>query len=155
MEEPMNLPCNHYINEWVWLAYYKNGWVVEEAKVLDDPYGIIVIDDDLDVGTPYWVGKQLYSVLKTMPITSPGTIGKTARTSKVEVYVKASRGGSIVVDGIAANLEYPVVDQDYTGKISVNVVGAYVEESQVQVETLGVYNLTILAIDVDNKRYEK
>ena len=151
----MNLPCSHYIGEWVWLVYYKDGWVVQEAKVLDDPYGIIAIDDDLDVGTPYWVGKQFYSVLKTMPLTIPGTLGKKSRTSEVSLYVKSSRGGTISVDGFTGSLVYPDPTVDYTGKVKVDTGGAYTEESQIQIETLGVYDLRVLALDVVHKQYEK
>lgn len=151
----MNLECGDYIGEYVWLVYYKNGWIVREAKVLDDPYGIIVIDDDLDVGTPYWVGKQFYSMLKTMPIVPPGTLGKMFRTSGASVFVKSSRGGSVDIDGFAEQLQYPEEDVNYSGKLNIVCGGTYTEESQIQVGTNDVWDLKILGIDVNTKRYEK
>ena len=151
----MNLQCEHYIGQWVWVVYYKDGWNVVNAKVLDDPYGIIVIDDDLDVGMPYWVGKQFYSLLKTLPLVAPGTLGKTVRTSNISVYVRSSRGGYVSIDGIPAALQYPVEGQVYSGKIDVVVGGTYTEDSQIEISTNDVWDLKILGIEVNTKRYEK
>lgn len=151
----MYLPCDQYINETVWLVYYKDGWVVRESRVLTVPYGMIAIDDDLDVGTPYWVGKSFYSMLKTLPILAPGTLGKKARTSDITVYVRSSRGGVIDVDGYAQSLQYPVADADYSGKLEVVCGGTYTEESQITIGTVGVWDLRILGLDANYKRYEK
>jgi len=77
------------------------------------------------------------------------------RTSNIGVYVRSSRGGYVSIDGIPAALQYPVEGQAYSGKIDVVVGGTYTEESQIEISTNDVWDLKILGIEVNTKRYEK
>jgi len=155
------IPCNEYIGENVFLIFYNSvtlAWVVEEVEVSDgsegQPYGMIFRDVALDVDQPYWVGKNFESVLKTLPLVSPGQTGKKARASELGLYVLNSQGGVLETDNGTYNLVYPSTG-DYTGKIDTSFGGEYTEEPQFEITTDEIYNLRILAMEFNYRRMEK
>jgi len=151
------IPCDEYIGENVYLIFYDSvglEWIAEEVEVLSDPYGMIFRSIGLDVDQPYWVGKNFESVLKTLPLVSPGQTGKKARASELGLYVLNSQGGVLETDSGTHTLSYPSTG-DYTGKIDTSFGGEYTEEPQFEITTDEIYNLRILAMEFNYRRMEK
>jgi len=148
------IPCDEYIGEQVYLIYYRGGWKVEQVTVSEDPYGMIYTEATIDVGRPYWVGKEFTSRMKTLPLLAPRETGKKLRVSNISMYVHNSRGGSLVVDGAEVPFVGYTVGEDYTGKVQAKYGGRYADEPQIEITTDGIYNLRILAIEINRKQYE-
>jgi len=149
------LICDEYIGEEVFLVYYLNSkWNVEQHTVNDglsiEPYGTILVDFIPAIGTPYWVGKNFESILKTMPIVNSGQTGKKTRVSQINLYVKDSQEGK--VNNVA--IEYPE-DGEYTGKIESLTGVDYNEEPQIEISTEGIYQMHMLALEFVYKMYER
>jgi hypothetical protein len=148
------IPCDEYIGEQVYLIYYRGGWQVEQVTVSEDPYGMIYTDALLEVGKPYWVGKNFESLVKTLPIVNPQVTGKKARISEFNLYVHNSQGGVLEAGGEEYALSYPDGEL-YTGKIESSFGGIYTEEPQITVSTDEIYNLRILAMEYVYRQYER
>jgi len=152
------IPCSEYIGENVYLIFYdsvNSEWVAEYVSVLSDPYGMIYRSIGLDVDQPYWVGKKFGSTLKTMPLLAPGETGKKTRISEISLYVNNSSGGSLIVDGNTIDFTGYEGSENFTGKVSAPYSGKYEDEPQIEIFTDEIYNLRILAIELNRRQYER
>ena len=152
-----SLPCDEYIGESVYVVYYKDGWHVEETVVSEDPYGIVTVDAVLDIGTPYWIGKNFASRIKTLPLVSPSETGKKSRVSGVSLYVNNSYGGSLIINDGEKIIPFDGYgdSKNFTGKVTAVHGGKYEDEPQIEIYTDEVYNLRFLAIELNRKQYER
>jgi len=152
------IPCDEYIGETVYLIFYDSvglEWVKEEVEVLSNPYGMIFRSIGLDVDQPYWIGKTFKSSIKTLPLVAPAETGKKSRISGISLYVSESFGGSLVADGNTIDLEGYDSSNSFTGKVSAPYSGKYEDEPQIEISTDEIYNLRILAIELNRRQYEK
>lgn len=154
------LPCNEYIGEEVVVSYYDEGsqrWITEEARVLEDPYGMILLQSPgPSVGSPYWVGKRFSSTMKTMPIRSPNTLNDKKRIASIHAYIDNSLGGTVEVGteegSQSADLSYGS-DSPESGKITIPAGSGYGEDPYVKVSTDSIYPLNLLALEIELSRY--
>jgi len=152
-----SLPCDLYIGDSVFVVYYKDGWQIEETTVSEDPYGIVTVDAILDVSTPYWVGKNFESIIGTLPLVAPNETGKKSRISSISLYVNNSVGGSLVINEGAEIIPFTgyLASGGFTGKVSAPYSGKYEDEPQIEISTNEIYNLRILAIELNRRQYER
>lgn len=156
------LPCDEYIGESVVVVYYDRGtssWIAETSTVLEDPYGMIRLDASGPAeGDPYWVGKTFESIIKTLPIRQPNELGKVARISSIDTYLKNSHGGVLEVGDERHETQHNLVYEDsdrFTGKVETVVNGSFGEEQYVKITTTSNEPFRLLALDMNIRTYER
>lgn len=80
--------------------------------------------------------------------------GATTRTDEVDLYLLASRGGEVSVDGGESWEPLAGVEADVTGEVTVRQNSGYTREARLIVRTADIWPLHVAAVGVRVRRYD-